>query len=91
MLKKFCASVTLLGLLNCSGTPRATTLTKPPCVIPAWPTPPVLELRDDCPESAVCLTLESAVAMALWIREMRRIQAILETCDGVKTRPVPVP
>lgn len=36
-----------------------------------------------------CMTVSSTVALALWIAEMRRIQAIIEACDNVENLPVP--
>ena len=50
------------------------------CSVPSWPDNPQLEFSEDCPDSSVCLTPESAARLYLWIREVMRIKEAIAGC-----------
>lgn len=81
----------LTQLASCWGTASKTVvLNKPPCTIPPWPSDPgIEEIEDDCPNTAVCLSIASASALATWIRQELRIREKLDACDTVVHTPLP--
>ena len=46
-----------------------------------------MEFYEECHQDAVCLTIETTVAIATWAAEMQRIQAIVEACHVTETAP----
>lgn len=59
-----------------------------PCVIPAFPEAPDIVLSADCPDTAVCLTLESAVSLGNWARAVVRWHEAVASCPGVQEEAV---
>lgn len=82
--------ILLACVTSCAGSAKTVTLTKPPCVIPEWPSQ--FEIAEEgpegCPDDLFCLTRMEAAQVIVWIQRMVVIQAILERCDSVEPRPV---
>jgi len=80
------ASLAVAGLLLISCTPaspKIVTIPPRPCNVPEWPAPPQLEPGAECTEDAVCLTVDSAVKLGEWVREVYRYHAAIALCSNV--------
>ncbi len=49
----------------------------------AWPAYPKLQILADCPGNEVCLTIDSAVALGLWAKNMSRVKETLDGCPYI--------
>jgi hypothetical protein len=71
-------------LASCSQTPSRVTINKPPCVLPAMPSDPGVEIYDEkCPEGMVCISLQSAVDIGRWVKQVIRIKEQLDLCPHI--------
>ena len=49
------------------------------------PADPTIDIQADCPRGLVCITEESAISLALWIRAVHRRDDDVDACPYVKT------
>lgn len=70
---------------------RYLTVSEPaePCDVPAWPVKPEVVYTDDCVDGAVCLTVDSAVDLGSYLREVEDVEEALDGCPSLDRPPPP--
>lgn len=57
-------------------------------MLPSWPQPPLVYLVvGGCPEAAVCITAESALALSTYLDDMERLGRLIKDCKNVILTP----
>ncbi len=65
---------------------RYLTVSEPaePCDVPAWPVKPPVVYTDDCVDGGVCLTVDSAVDLGEYLRDVEHVEEALDGCPSLR-------